>query len=529
MKKINYTLLFISIIMVLGSCTKDLDVVPIDPDEQTAVTLYDNPDAYRQVLAKIYAGLALTGQRGPDGSGDIAGIDEGFSSYMRDYWYHQELTTDEALIGWNDQTIKDFHYMNWGASDIFIRGMYSRIFYQITLANEFIRQASDGNLDSRGLTDAQKTEVRLYRAEARFLRAFSYWHALDLFGGNVPFVTEADEVGAFLPEQTNASDLFNYIESELKDVETLLAAPKANEYARVDKAAAWMLLAKLYLNAEVYIGTPKYTECLTYVNKVIAAGYSLDPVYKNMFLADNNNSPEIIWAVAFDGLRSQTWGGTTFIIHAAIGGNMDPANFGVDAAWGGTRTTSAFVDKFADISGNTDSRAMFFTDGQKLAIKDVSLFTDGYAIAKWSNKTSTGSNGSDATFPDTDLPIFRLADAYLMYAEAFLRGGSGADGATALGYVNALRQRAYGDTSGNIQQQDLSLDFILDERARELYWEAYRRTDLVRFGKFTSGTYVWPWKGGVADGQSVDSRFKIFPLPSADVAANPNLTQNPGY
>jgi hypothetical protein len=528
MKNIKYLLSFTVVAYLISACTNDLDVVPIDPDEQTSATLYDSPDAYRQVIAKLYGGLALTGQRGPDGAGDIAGIDEGFSSYLRNLWYHQELSTDEALIGWNDQTIKDFHEQDWGASDIFIRGMYSRIYYQITLANEFIRQASDGNLSSRGLTETQAAEVRLYRAEARFLRALSYWHALDLFG-NVPFVTEDDQVGSFLPEQISREELFAYVENELLDMESSLADAGANEYARADKAAAWMLLSKLYLNAEVYTGTARYSDCASQLNKVIAAGYTLDPNYKNMFLADNHNSPEIIFPVAFDGLRTQTWGGTTFIIHAAIGGSMSPADFGVDAAWGGTRTTSAFVGKFADPSGNTDKRAMFYTPGQKIDIKDVSLFTDGYAIRKWSNKTSTGTSGSDATFPDTDFPMFRLADVYLMYAEAFLRGATGTDGGTAVSYINALRQRAYGDNSGNITQTDLNLSFIIDERARELYWESHRRTDLIRFGLFTTATYLWAWKGGVEAGAAVSPNYNLFPLPAADIAANPNLTQNPGY
>ncbi|MDN5203629.1 RagB/SusD family nutrient uptake outer membrane protein [Fulvivirgaceae bacterium BMA10] len=527
--KLRYIItLIVLTTFVLGSCVDDLDVVPIDPDEQTSATLYDDPAAYKQVLAKIYGGLALTGQQGPAGQGDIAGIDEGFSSYLRMYWYHQELTTDEAVIGWNDQTIRDFHDQDWGASDIFIRGMYSRIYYQITLINEFLRETTDGKLNDRGVSQTLKAEIQTFRAEARLLRALSYWHALDLYG-NVPFITENDEVGAFLPQQTNRNDLFNYIESELLAVENELAEPRQNEYARADKAAAWMLLAKLYLNAEVYTGQAKYTECVTYCNKVIGAGYALHNDFQGVFLADNHNSSEIIFPIAFDGENTQSWGGITFIIHAAVGGNMSPADFGIDGGWGGIRTTSAFVNKFADPSGNTDSRAMFFTDGQSLEIADISLFTDGYAITKFKNLTAAGVQGSNATFPDTDFPLFRLADAYLMYAEAVIRGGSGGDAATALGYINALRERAYGNTDGNINAGELNLDFILDERSRELYWEGHRRTDLIRFGQFSESTYVWPWKGGVAEGRSTSSNFNLFPIPSADIAANPNLTQNTGY
>jgi hypothetical protein len=304
------------------------------------------------------------------------------------------------------------------------------------------------------------------------------------------------------------------------------------EYGRADKAAAWMLLGKLYLNASVYTGTAKNTECITYMKKVItAAKYSLTPTYANVFNADNNTSAEIIFPITFDGIHSKTWGGTTFIIHASVGGTMDPANFGIQGGWGGLRTTSAFVDKFSDISGATDKRAMFYTSGQNKTITDIFSFTDGYALKKWSNKTAAGANGSDQTFTDTDFPVFRLADAYLMYAEAVVRGGTGGSSADALTYVNAVRTRAYGNASGNLALPgDVTLDFILDERAREFVWECQRRTDLIRFGRFTKSTYLWPWKAGVAAGKSLDdNHMDIFPIPSSDIGANPNLKQNTGY
>ena len=124
--------------------------------------------------------------------------------------------------------------------------------------------------------------------------------------------------------------------------------------------------------------------------------------------------------------------------------------------------------------------------------------------------------------------MFRLGDAYLIYAEAFLRGGGGSQ-QTALYYVNALRVRAYGDSSAVITAPQLTLDFILDERSRELLWEGHRRTDLVRFGKFTGGSYVWAWKGGVQAGAATDSHLDLYPIPSNELIANPKLKQNPGY
>ncbi|MCX6235624.1 MAG: RagB/SusD family nutrient uptake outer membrane protein [Bacteroidetes bacterium] len=525
-KLLNITLITAALVLAFSSCIKDLDTIPLDKDEVTAAKVYDNPSSYRQVLAKLYAGLAVSGQTGPHGNSDISGIDEGFGQYLRGYWYHQELTTDEAVIGWNDQTIKDLHWQTWGASDVFIAAMYSRIFVQISLCNEYIRQTADSKLDERGVSGQLRTDIQYYRAEARFLRALSYWHALDLFG-NVPFVTDNDQVGVFFPQRILRPDLYKYIESELLDIENLLIDARQNEYARADKAAAWMLLAKLYLNAEVYIGEPKYTECLTYCNKIIDAGYSLEPVYQNLFLADNANLDEVIFPVTFDGNNTRTWGGTTFIIHSEVGGNMNPSAFGIDGGWGGIRATSAFVNKFDDITGNTDSRATFYTDGQSLEITDISNFTNGYPTTKFKNVTRGGAPGSNLVHTDTDFPMFRLADVYLMYAEAVLRGGTGGDIGTALGYINAIRERAYGDASGDVTQIDLP--FILDERARELYWECHRRTDLIRYGLFTGGDYLWPWKGNVSGGLATDVKYNLFPIPSSDLNANPNLIQNPGY
>jgi hypothetical protein len=513
--------------ITLTSCLKDLNTIPLDKDIVTSATIFDDPASYEQFLAKVYAGLAVSGQQGPAGMPDITGIDEGFSTYLRQYWCAQELTSDEAIIAWNDGNLRDYHDQDWSASNEFITAMYNRIYYQITLCNEFIRQTTDTKLDERNVETALRDQIKVYRAEARFLRAYSYWHAMDMFG-NVPYITDEDNIGAFLPEQISRADLFNYIESELIAIDADLMDPKTNVYGRVDKAAAWTLLAKIYLNADVYAGTSKYTECVQSCEKVIAGGYTIDPNYDELFLADNDKSNEIIFPVTFDGRYTKTYGGMNFIIHAAIGGTMAPEEFGIDGGWVGTRVTSAFVNKFSDITGATDKRAMFHTDGQTLDITSIFEFTQGYSIRKFKNLTSTGINGSDLTFVDNDYPVFRLADVYLMYAEAVLRGGAG-NSALALDYVNEIRFRAYGDNSGDITSGELTLDFILDERARELYWEGYRRTDLIRFGKFSSSTYVWPWKGGVSGGISTNEKFNVFPIPSADIAANPNLTQNTGY
>lgn len=515
------------VMSLMVGCIGDLDRAP---EEQTSATIYKDFSNYKHILAKCYAGLSLTGQQGPAGNKDVQGIDEGFSSYLRQYYQLQVLTTDEAVIGWNDGSIADLHYMNWTPANEFINAMYSRIFYQITLCNEFIRETSDSKLSERGIGGSNLDEAKEFRAEARFLRALSYSHAMDLFG-NVPFVTEADGIGSFTPEQISRANLFTYIEGELKALETEMKAPKSNEYGRADVAAVWCLLAKNYLNAEVYTGQAKYSEAITYSSKVIAAGYSLQPVYEHLFLADNNNSPEIIFPVTFDGIRSKTFGGMTYLIHAPVGGSMNPSQFGINGGWGGIRSTKNFVGLFPDPNGSQDKRGTFYTDGQKLEIDEIPTFSNGYPLIKFKNVTSTGAHGSDAAgdYPDTDFPMFRLADMYLTYAEAVVRGGAGGDMGTALGYVNDLRSRAYGNTNGNINTGQMNLDFMLAERGRELSVECGRRTDLIRFGKYTGGNYVWPWKGKTLEGSAVEDFRTLYPIPSTDITANPNLKQNPGY
>ncbi|MDB5087371.1 MAG: SusD family protein [Mucilaginibacter sp.] len=538
MKRNSLKILLVTATIGVGliSCNKNKILAP--NYQVTSEKVYSTALGYKESLAKVYGSMALTGNQGPAGQGDVQGIDEGTSDFFRLLWYAQELPTDEAVIGWGDPGVPDFHAMSWSSGNVVMTGLYYRSMYQITLCNDFIRQSTDAEISKRGFSGADADNIRHYSAEARFLRAYQYSVMMDLFG-NPPFVTDANAVGSIIPPQTDRKTLFNYIEGELKAIDPLLVKPKANEYGRADEAAAWALLSRIYLNAKVYTGADRYTDAITYAKKVIeTGGYTLIDKYDNLMTADNeNNSNEFILTINYNGAKTQGYGGTTFLTHAACGGSIPTTLFGVDSQWAGIRTTSSLVSLFpantSDVfpnNGNPDTRAEFWTKGQNLAINDITSFNDGYAITKFRNVNADGSAPSTTAFSDVDMPIFRLAEQYLIYAEAVTRGGAGGDAATALSYINTLRKRAYsGSASGNITPGQLTTDFILDERARELFWEGFRRTDLIRYGKFTTAAYLWPFKGGVKNGTSVPDFRNLYAIPDQDRAVNPNLKQNAGY
>ena len=625
MKNIFKSLLYILSLSIVVSCHDDLNQSPIDPDSFTEENVFASVNEAKGALAKLYASLALTGQNGPAGSPDIADIDEGFSQFSRMLFNLNEITTDHAVVGWGDPGLPDLHGMYWSSSNDFTEAMYYRLAQAVSFSNSFIKNASELSGD----------EVNVFIAEARFLRAYAYYNLLDLYG-NVPLTTE---ISTELPTQSNRTELFNFIESELMAIESILLA--SNEYGRVDNIAAHALLSRLYLNAEAWTGQDRYADCVTYSQNVINSGYTLNmndangngTAYDELFMADNDVNGaqnEFIFTLNFDGMQSQTYGGTTFLVHAAIGGSMNPGNFGVNGGWGGLRTTKNLVNQFAvdldalnsslgsqsdwglvgsatpngwngpdvemyqtgpqefsiyaelvsgelkfrfnedwgnnfgdngndgtlesgganipisagtyfivmDLGSGTytispfssDKRGMFHSDGQNLEIESIPPFEDGYAVTKWKNVDSNGNQGSDSAgnFVDTDIPLIRLAEIYLNYAEATLRGGGG-DTNTAVSLINQIRERGFGGSSGTISSGELTLDFILDERSRELYWEGLRRTDLIRYNRFTSSSYLWPFKGNEATGVGVDEYRNLFPLPANVVAINSNLTQNEGY
>ena len=525
------TLIFL-VIVVLSSCTNDLDITPKDDQDLLGEEFFADETAYQRLLAGVYANLSLTGVDGA-GSSNIQGLDAGTSQFGRVLLYLQTLSADQMIWSYeNDPGTREIQRNIWNADDPIVLGMWGRSHVSISFANNFLRETTGEKLNSRDVSDTTKSEIIQYRAEARLLRAMSYYYMMDLFG-QANFVTEEDPLNS-QPQVYNRQQLFDFIEAELKAIEGDLAEPKANEHGRADKGVAWTVLSKIYLNAEVYIGQPKYTECLEYTKKIIGGGYALADNYLHNFMADNNTNSatnEIIFPLISDGAFTQNYGPTTVMINGSVGSiEVNGAALGVsESGWGGAlRLRKQFVELFDASIFNNDTRNTIISGSRNLEITDISDKDQGYILEKYSNATSTGIFGVDQTFVDTDFPLFRLADIYLMYVEAHLRGGAGADPVDAVNYMNALRTRA-NNPQDNLTLTDLTLDFIIDERSRELHWEAHRRQDLIRFGRFTGGAYNWAWKGNGSNGISIPSYRKLYPIPSASLASNPNLSKNEGY
>lgn len=543
----------------LASCLGDLNTLPRDKNELVGEEVYSTAAGYKGVLAKCYGSLILTGQQGGDGGNrDEMGVDEGYSGFTRSLFYLQVASTDEIVLhaGSGHGTLSML-YMDWDPSNKVMSYPYYRLYMTISYCNEFLRESTEDKLKSRGLLNEMKDEYEYYRAEARFIRAYSYSVICDLYG-SAPFIDETMKFGT-TPQQKSRKDIYNYVVSELEQVSKILKEPKTNQYARVDKVAAWFLLARVYLNANIWAGENQNQKAYEYAKKVIMSNsYPLASDYRHIFLADNNTCSEIIWPLVQDADNAQSSAGTNFMIKALVNGPMNnyyKTGIGTKG-WGNARVKTQLVDKFDvedqvfdvnDTWGDNkkDKRAQFFTiDHSKETWIDGKVFqkdfSNGYASIKWRNvkKDRTELIEGGTTYSSVDFPLFRTADAYLMAAEAILRGANGSQ-SEALDYVNEVRDRAYlsgnygTGVSGKITANELNLDFILDERARELHTELIRRTDLIRFDKFTKN-YNWDWKGsdgGVGNygGRNVDDKFNLFPIPQDEFTVNPNLTQNPNY
>lgn len=544
LKYFTSSILAAGLLSVTG-CVNDLDVFPLDPNVQTSNVAYDSAESYTQALNKIYSVWALAGQDGANSS-DISGLDAGETVLLRCWYTLQETTSDECKIAWPDAYIAGLNQMTWGTTITApVEGAYQRGMYVVALVNEFLNNI--GNAPA-GIDQAQ------YSAEARFCRALAYYVLMDLYG-RPPFITESNY--SLAPSQLERADLFGWIEGELLGIYDAL--PTQPEYGRAGKAAVDALLSRMYLNAEVYTGTPRYDDCIARCNNIFGmSNYSLADSYAELFMADNGENArtnkEIIFPIVNDGISTQSYG-----IGAVVRGSRAQAEssietYGCSPGWDGFRSTGNLVRLFdfgsTDESEWTadnivDKRGIFYNNGRTIDIttSSQSTFTkEGWAVYKWTNLNSDGTPGKNADFPDTDFPLFRLGEIYLNYAEAVARGGQGGSMTTAVQYINDLRRRGYGDNSHDIDQNWLTANAniggtsanvrygnLLNERGREMYFEAVRRTDLIRFGLFTSGSYLWADKGGIITGVGVEEYRNLFPISVNDMSVNANLTQNDGY
>jgi starch-binding outer membrane protein, SusD/RagB family len=520
MKKIIYKTLGLTMIFsLLTSCLNDLDTEPLIENSLENL-LQKDPNAINGLLSKMYGTFALSGPSGPTSS-DISGPDAGETAFLRGIVNLQDFTADAMKNRWGDDGLDQLTTTKgWTPSNKFFRYLYDRVYYTVPQTNNLIKILKND-------VDVQNEEQ--YLSELRFLRSLAYFYMIDCFGKGV-LVTE-DDLGSLTPKpQATRQELFNYVESELIDIESKISL--TNSYGRANKSVVRMLLAKLYLNAGVYTGTSRYNDAATFTKKVIdEGGYSLNPNFLANFTGDNNTSPEIIFPLIADPVISRSYGNTTYIVNGCLNSDtMTLSSYGATNGWGGHRATKAWYGLFGNspsaLASSPDDRAkLFWTSGHTFEMNDYKTWTNGYPPIKFRNSNFSGNSGT-SEFSGTDFPLYRLADAYLMYAECALRGATGTTLAQAVSYVNDVRERSNATT---ISQSELTLDFILDERGRELNFEGHRRTDLIRFGKFAGNTYIWPWKGGIQDGQSIPATYNLFPIPATALQANPNLTQNPGY
>ena len=517
-----------------------MDVNPIDPNLKTKV----NTKA-ESVLNKCYAVIAMAGNGGANGDSDVDGIDGGTSGYIRQLFNTQELPTDEAICAWGgDEGILNFNFITYDASHPMLKGFYNRLYAGISYCNQYLKDYGDYN--------------ETMSAEARFLRALNYYYLLDEFG-NVPFTTVISSDKADRIERAN---LYKWLVDELKtNVEPKLNDPQpktsaTSGYGRVDKAAAWMLLARLYLNAEVYTGTPDWADAKVYAKKVIDSPYKLYTTkkgqwsaYQQLFMGDNGESGasvEAVFPILLDGKTTTSYGSTLYLMAGSNDNSehiKDATTKGnnTTAGWAGNRMRPELVQKFfpnnnapnigayAMPAAANDDRALFDGEGRNVDNgndeADVKVFTNGFAVCKFTNFKTDGSAGHDSMFPDTDFFLMRAAEAYLMYAEADARMNGGTTTADGAQYINDLRKRAHATT-----RSAYSLPQICDEWSREFYFEGLRRTTLIRFGYFGGNVnYNWSWKGGVKVGRNVDAHLNLFPIPASDLTANDKLKQNPGY
>ena len=541
--KMNFKNIFsaVAAAAMLTACVGDLNTIPLNPTDVTSETAYGDDEAgYVQGLAKIYFQLTSNNTQ------DLQVADGGASEFIRAFWSTQEVTADAAKCAWGDAWVNDLNQNTW-KGDVLndaVYAVYVRTLQGITYVNEYLRQTSDANLSSRGCSDAVKAKVQEFRAEARFLRAYFYWAAMDTFG-QVPFSTEETQFGGgYNPPQQPREFIFDFVVSELEALaadDSAMPAAQSN-YPRADKGSVLGLLARVYLNAEVYTGVAKWEEAKATCEKIYNLGYALAPTHAELFRGDNGENEkavkEMLFAASYDAENNQSYGGTTYLTLSTLSGDDGAVQItGINGGWAGNRVPYEYVQSFftdvknPDYTEGTyefaDKRAgYFFIKGRSESLKNkLNVFLNGWSCIKFNNiphnKTAEEYAETAATknFSDIDWPLIRLGEIHLIYAEACMHAGGSA----------AMQLAALAERAGVEAPAEVTEAWLMAERARELMWEGHRRTDLIRYGLWLTDEYVWPYKGGSVNGQKLPSYFNIFPIPSTELATNLDLQQNPGY
>ena len=541
------TIYIAALAVTLTSCVGDLDTLPLNKTEPISEYVYGtSEEAYLAGLTKLYFQFVSNDLT------DMQPMDGGASELIRAFWSVQETTTDEAKCSWeNDAWVRALNTNTWsGVQNDAIYAVYVRTLQGVAFVNEYLRQTSSDRLVDRGVPSDLAASIETYRAEARFIRAYLYWMALDCFG-SVPFTTENSPFGGtYFPSQASRSDIYDYCVSELQSLLSSQSAlpPAQSNYPRADKGSAAGLLARLYLNSEVYTGVPRWAEAKAICEDIFSMGYTISPSYSDLFRGDNGQNPsargEFLWAVDYDDNNINSYGGTTYILSASMASTditeQSRPNGQVNG-WAGLRVPYEFVSQYFGVSGQDyvtgaydvlDQRgATFYIKGRKESLDGALYdFMSGWTSLKFNNIPHNQTNQSylpqsaTMSYSNVDFPMIRLGEIYLIYAEACMQLEQRS---LALPYLAALAERAGVDPPS---ESEVTADFLLAERARELYWEAHRRTDLIRYGVYFSDYYLWPYKGGDSyAGSSFPSYKCIFPLPPTELATNKALVQNPGY
>lgn len=530
--------------LLLASCVNDLDTLPLNPSDSTSESAYGKDEnGYLAGLTKLYFNFVS------NDTTDLMVSDGGSSELIRAFWTIQEVTADACKCAWeNDAWVRAMNTNTWSDADNDATyAVYVRTLQGIAYANEFLRQTASDKLSDRGVSAELAARIQSFRAEARFLRAYFYWMALDVFG-DVPFTTENSPFGGGVnPKQASRKDVFQFCIDELTELaadDSAMPAARSN-YPRADKGSVQGLLARMYLNAEVYTGTAMWTEAKSACEAVFGMGYSICKNYEDLFRGDNGENPEalqeILFGVSYDAEQTQSYGGTSYLTLAAIAATdvSDTQKInGVSNGWAGIRVPFDYVQKYfnvrnADYTTGTydvaDKRGkMFYIKGRKESMNDaLYVFLNGWSCLKFNNIPHDKTHdeylptATSKAYSDIDFPMIRLGEIYLIYAEACMQLGQGN---TALPKLKELAERA-----GVQAPSSITSDWLLEERARELMWEGHRRTDLIRYGKFTASTFPWTYKGGTFTGQGFGQYMTIFAIPSSELASNPELHQNNGY